>query len=261
MMKLRWITAIIFIALTACNSSTPQFPANQARTLGLLEVTLDLSNEANPTGTANFIPLPGSKTNSQTRAISANSNETSQIALKRSNVGFIDANESFGVQTRYVRGTFDFANFSPRAFNNLNFMAANLPTNKLGTMFSSLKDGAEVVIPSTDTLPSGDLTYRGLKPSHGMRFDAEGGVEVDPNAVDMQVFTPAEASSVQSSLGSVYPGVQVLEYGYTARSIPSSSASRSIAITPNSVDCSSTLTTPPNGFTNVVNNKSVSRVV
>ncbi len=253
-MKSFWIISIL-TALCACNTNQQQ-PIPQTKALGLLEVTLDLSNEANPTGTANFVPFANNNS-PQTRAISTNGNESSQIALRRRSVSFIDDNESslFGTQTRYVRGTFDFANFSPRAFHNLNFMAANLPGNGLGTMFSSLKDGAEVVIPATDTLPTGELTYRGLKPSHGMRFEGSS-VVVDPQAADMQVFTPAEASSVQTSLANIYPGVQVLEYGFTARSLPSSSTSRNIAITPTSANCSSTLTTPPNTFTNVVNSTS-----
>ncbi len=253
-----WIAPIVAAVLTACNTVSPTVPSQiNPKALGLLEVTLDFSDEANPTGTANFKPVNSSPNGVQTRAISASGNTTSQIAIRRRSVSFIDDNELsvFGTQTRYVRGTFDIANFIPTAFNNLNFMATSLNT-QLGTMFSSLKDGAEVLIPATDTLPGGELTYRGLKPAHGMRLAADGGVEVDPNSADMQVFTPAEASTVQSALNATYPGLQVLEYGYTARSIPASSFSRNISTTPTSVDCSSTLTSPPNGFTFVTNNTS-----
>lgn len=252
MQKLYWIIPTVLTIFTACNTASPTNPNPiNTRALGLLEVTLDFSDEAHPTGTANFKPF---QNGAQSRNISVNGNETSRIALKRNNVGFIDAFESYGVRTRYVRGTFDIANFSPRAFNNLNFMAVSLNT-QLGTMFSSLKNGSDVTIPATDTLPNGELTYRALKPTHGMRLEGTKQV-IDPQAADMQVFTPSEAGDVQSLLASVYPGLQVLEYGYTARSIPGSSTSRTIAITPTTVNCSSTLSTPPNTYTFVVNNSS-----
>ncbi len=256
-----WLAVSTFVLLCSCINSIPDI-GNQpsqpgsARALGLLEVSLDFSDEAHPTGTANFKPFVN-QNNPQTRAISASGNTTSQIALRRHSVSFIDDNELsvFGTQTRYVRGTFDIANFSPTTFNNLNFMATSLNT-QLGTMFSSLKDGAEVVIPATDTLPTGELTYRALKPAHGMRPNTEGGLEVDPNLADMQVFSATEASSVQTALNPTYPNLQVLEYGYTARSIPTSSTALGIAVTPTSANCSSTLTTPPNGYTFVTNNTS-----
>ncbi len=258
-MKPFWIAPAIVVALVGCNTAnletTAQPPPTTNKVLGLLEVTLDMSDERQPTGTANFRPLNSSQKGVPSRAVTANNNETSQLAFRRRSVGFIDDNESgvFGTQTRYVRGTFDVANFGPRAFNNLNFMATSLNT-QLGTMFSSLKNAAEVVIPSTDTLPTGELTYRAMKPAHGMRPNAEGGLEVDPNLADMQVFAPTEASTVKSTLYATYPGLQVLEYGYTARSLPTSRVSRNIAITPTSADCSSTLSVPPNGYTLITNN-------
>ncbi len=252
MNKPLWAVPIIIISLVACgagNTNSINQPSSN-KPLGLLEVTLDFSDELNPTSTTNFKPFGASQ--NETRTISATGNESSQIKIARHSVGFIDDNETFGTKTRYVRGTFDIANFGARAFNNLNFMATSSSATKIGTMFSSLKDGGEVLISDTDTLPDGSRTYRALKPTHGMRSDGTD-VVVDPKLADMQVFTPAESNAVQSALASTYPGIQVLEYGYTARN---NTGSRGIPITPTSADCSSTLSTPPNIYTFVTNNAS-----
>jgi hypothetical protein len=245
----------LLIASVGCNTITPKNPpAPSSKALGLLEVTLDFSDETHPTSTTHFMPLDFGQNGISSRAITAIGNETSQIALKRNSVSFIDANESFGTQTRYVHGTFEIANFSPRAFNNLSFMGISLNT-QLGTMFSALADGAGVTIPATDTLPDSQLTYRALKPSHGMRSSASNGVEVEPDAADLQIFTSAEANTVQTAVSPTYPGIQVLEYGFTARS-NTGNTSRSIPVTPISASCSSTLTTPPNGYTLVATDES-----
>jgi hypothetical protein len=263
MQKRFWIMPSLLIALAACTSKLepvttvkqPVKPSvSKAKALGLLEVTIDFSDELHPTSVTNFKPFSPGKTGLGAQAISTNGNETSRMAIKRNTIGFMDANETFGTPTRYVRATFDIANFGPGPFVNLNFMATSLNT-KLGTMFSSLKNGADVTVPTTDTLPSGELTYRALKPTHGMRLEGAD-LLVDPQAADMQVFTPAESSGVQAALAATYPGLQVLEYGYTARSIPASSSNRNITITPTSANCSSTLVTPPNGYTFVTNDAS-----
>jgi uncharacterized delta-60 repeat protein len=259
-----WIVPVSLAALAACATSNPEVIApvttvvksnpNASRILGLLEVTLDFSDERNPIGTANFKPRSGQGLSA--RAISAGGNETSQIRLVRNTVSFIDANESFGTQTRYVRGTFDIANFSPLPFNNLNFIATNLPgTTQQGTMFTSLRNGADAVIPTTDTLPGGENTYRGIKPTHGMK-PTQYATVVDSSFADLQYFTPNEISNVQSSLNSVYPGLQPLEYGFVARNFASSGNQRSIDNSPVNQDCSSTLTNPPNGYTFVTNDNS-----
>jgi uncharacterized delta-60 repeat protein len=249
-MKHLWLVPALIVTFIACTtpSTVPTVtvsgkptqktnPKPGIKPIGLLEVTLDFSDEQKPLGVANFKPIGSSKPGLNTQAISANGNESSRIKLSRNSVGFIDANETFGTKTRYVRGTFDIANFSPRAFNNLNFMAVSSGSTKLGTMFASLKDAAEVVIPDSDQVSPGVLTYRALKPTHGMRSDGTG-VVVDPKLANMQVFTASEASSVQSALTSTYPGIQVLEYGYTARA---NNGGRAIPVTPTSAACSSTL--------------------
>jgi hypothetical protein len=245
----------LLVAAVGCGSTKLEAPPpSPNKALGLLEVTLDFTDELNPTTSTNFKPFTRGKNGLSLQSISGNGNETSQIALKRRNASFIDDNESavFGTQNRYVRATFDIANFSSRSFKNLNFMAISL-NSQLGTMFTSLKDGSDATVALTDTVPTGELTYRALKPTHGMRL-AGANLEVDPEAADMQVFTNPEADSVQTDLSATYPGVQVLEYGYSARSIPASTTSRSIGITPTTADCSSTLTSPPNGYTFVTNN-------
>ncbi len=247
---------LLLVATIGCGSTRIEKPPSipsPVKTLGLLEVTLDFSDELNPTSRSNFKPFVSSKL--QTQSLTANGNTTSQIAIKRNSVGFIDANETFGTKTRYVRATFDIANFSATSFKNLNFVATSLNT-QLGTMFSSLKDGADVVIPATDTVPTGELTYRAIKPTHGMRSSISNGVEIEPEAADMQLYSEAETDVVQVALNTTYPALQVLEYGYTARSVPTSGTARTIGMTPTSANCSSTLTSPPNGYTFVTNNSS-----
>jgi uncharacterized delta-60 repeat protein len=263
-MKHLWLVSALIVTFIACTtpstvstvtvSGKPDPKTNPKpgiKPIGLLEVTLDFSDEQKPVGVANFKPIGSSKTGLNAQAISANGNESSRIKLSRYSVSFIDANETFGTKTRYVRGTFDIANFSPRAFNNLNFMAVSSGSTKLGTMFASLKDGAEVVIPDSDQISPGVFTYRALKPTHGMRSDGTD-VVVDPKLANMQVFTASEASSVQSALTSTYPGIQVLDYGYTARA---NDGGRAIPITPTSAACSSTLVSG-NTYSFVTNNAS-----
>ena len=248
-------SCIALLATTiGCGSTTSEAPVSTPqKALGLLEVTLDFTDEQNPTTKTNFKPFNSSGL--QTQSLTGTGNTTSQIAIRRNNIGFIDTNETFGTKTRYVRATFDIANFSTTSFKNLSFVATSLNT-QLGTMFSSLKDGADMTIPATDTVPTGELTYRAIKPTHGMRSSAINGIEVEPNAADMQIFPELEVNAVQTALNPTYPLLQLLEYGFTARSVPTSSTSRAIPITPTSANCSSTLTSPPNGYTFVTNNAS-----
>jgi hypothetical protein len=253
MKKPFWIVPSMLAVLAACTASnittTPtttvvSSPAQNTRklkTVGLLEVTMDFRDENNPIVTADFKPLR--QKSAKPGTLGANSvvsypYDQLKIKLRRRSVGFIDDNElsPYGTPMRYVRGTFEIANDSGFPYANMYFIGYNQSGNQNGTMFTNLTKGDGTPVLPADTLPGGLNTYRALKPTHGMRYNSSGrgGVEVDPQYADLQVFghntyadyaasnpnTPPlssdEVGSVQYALHNDYPG-RALEYGFVAR--------------------------------------------
>jgi FG-GAP-like repeat len=241
---------IIFalLALSACNTipvPTP-VPTNSSSILGLLNVSIDLRDEANPTANAIFKPV-GSQSNAQTRSITGVID--SVIRIRRRQVQFIDNNEQtpYGTPSRYVQATFEIANTGATAFNNLNLIgvsfasAGSNPTagtswaaSKLGTMFTSLANGTNIQVGETDTFPNGANVFRSIKPTHGMRPTLRD-LAVNPDLADMQVYTrtgnPAtgEIDKVQADVSAFYTGAELLDYGFVARNF---AGGRTISTTP-----------------------------
>ena len=203
--------------LSACGvpGKPPTVNPPKFQALGLVHVTLDLSDEANPTGFANFTPL--AKASQTGVGIQAITGVNADIRLKRRAVSFLDDNESFGTKTRYIRATFDVASVG-FAFSNLNLLATNFTSGpfqtRVGSTFNLIVDGTGAIIPDSATLPDGSNVYRGLRPIQAVRPNASGqsGIETDLNHADLQLYTPAEASTVTTNLIATFPGADVLEY-------------------------------------------------
>lgn len=237
---------IIFtlLALSACNSipNPVPLPTTNSSILGLLSISIDLRDEANPTANAKFDSL-GSR-GTQNRTIAGVLDNA--VNFRRRQVQFLDINDltPFGTPSRYVQATFEVANVGTTPFSNLNLIATSFdkagtnPTygtswaaSKLGTMFNTVVSGASVAVTDTDTFPNGANVFRAIKPSHGMRSSVRG-VVVNPDLADMQIYTrtgnPAtgEVDKVQADANTYYtdpnplnPGSHpdVLDYGFVAR--------------------------------------------
>ena len=230
------ILIFALFVLSACNTiSVPDpVPTTGSSVLGLLNVSIDLRDEANPTASAVFSPV-GNRSKAQSRAITGIND--SIITIKRRQVEFLDDNDIsplFGTQTRYVQATFEIANTGATAFNNLNFIGTSFPTSgsnpgagtswtatKLGTMFTALTTGSGAAIAETATFPDSSNIYRRIKPTHGMR-PALRGVAVNPDLADLQVFTrtgnvaTGEIDKLIADIIPFYPTAEPLDFGYVA---------------------------------------------
>jgi FG-GAP-like repeat len=245
-----------FLALSACNTiPTPKpLPTTDSSILGLLSISIDLRDQANPVANATFNPLRSK--NAQNRTISGVLDNV--VNFRRRQVQFLDINDltPFGTPSRYVQATFEVANVGTTPFSNLNLIATSFdkagtnPTygtswaaSKLGTIFNVVASGANVAVTDTDTFPNGANVFRAIKPSHGMRSTVRG-VAVNPDLADMQIFTrtgnPAtgEVDKVQADANAFYTDpnpsnpdshADVLDYGFVARNFL---GGRSIPTTP-----------------------------
>jgi FG-GAP-like repeat/Bacterial Ig-like domain len=233
-----------FLAFSACNTiPTPKpLPTTDSSILGLLSISIDLRDEANPVANATFNPLRSR--NAQNRTIAGVLDTV--VNIRRRQVQFLDINDlaPFGTPSRYVQATFEIANVGATPFSNLNLIATSFnkagtnPTygtswaaSKLGTMFNTVVSGAGVAVTDTDTFPNGANVFRAIKPSHGMRSSLRG-VVVNPDLADMQIYTrtgnPAtgEVDKVQADANTFYTDpspsnpdshADVLDYGFVAR--------------------------------------------
>ncbi len=249
---------IIFalLALSACNTiPTPKpLPTTDSSILGLLSISIDLRDQANPVANATFNPLRSR--NAQNRTISGVLDNV--VNIRRRQVQFLDINDlaPFGTPSRYVQATFEIANVGTTPFSNLNLMATSFdkagtnPTygtswaaSKLGTMFNSVVGGDGIAVTDTTAFPNGANVFRAIKPSHGMRATVRG-VVVNPDLADMQIYTrtgnPAtgEVDKVQADANTFYTDpsplnpnshADVLDYGFVARNFL---GGRSIPTTP-----------------------------
>ncbi len=235
---------LTFLALSACNTiPTPNpVPTTDSSILGLLSISIDLRDQANPVANATFNPLRSK--GAQSRTISGVLDNA--VNFRRRQVQFLDINDltPFGTPSRYVQATFEVANVGTTPFSNLNLIATSFdkagtnPTygtswnaSKLGTMFNTVVSGANVAVTDTDTFPNGANVFRAIKPSHGMRSTVRG-VVVNPDLADMQIYTrtgnPAtgEVDKVQADANTFYTDpnplnpnshADVLDYGFVAR--------------------------------------------
>jgi FG-GAP-like repeat len=249
---------IIFacLALSSCNTmqAPKPSPTTDSSILGLLSISIDLRDEANPVANATFNPLRSR--NAQNRTISGILDNA--VNFRRRQVQFLDVNDlaPFGTPSRYVQATFEVANVGTTPFSNLNLIATSFdksgtnPTygtswaaSRLGTMFNTVIGGDGIAVTDTATFPNTANVFRAIKPTHGMRSTVRG-IVVNPDLADMQIYTrtgnPAtgEVDKVQADANTFYTDPNpsnpnshpdVLDYGFVARNFL---GGRSIPTTP-----------------------------
>ena len=184
----------LLLTLTACNQGTtpppPQPEVVPSRVLGQVDITFSVdpaTQELTTTALNAGLSTQGDRVNS--------------VDAKALSKGLIDKDG-----TRYLYGTFEFANNSGRALDNLSLYALNTPGASAGSAVSNLRNARFDLL--TDA-----ATVRSIRPTHRLR-DSSGSLGVKADEADFQAFTSAEAAQVQGTLGN---GFEILEYGYVAR--------------------------------------------
>ncbi len=210
----------IVASLAACNAipKTSSLETGVDGSLGLAQVSISLNANGGGEATMNRINPQSGKL--QAQVATPISSPAFSTFFTRQAVGFHDDDTglaSGGAPTRYVYATFKINNNTATNFNNLTFWGINVsggaPLTKFGTMYSNLTNGSAGVI------NDGNI-FRGIVPTHGMTPNRTGVVKVNKDFADLQFFSPAEITSVQSQISTVYPTVtasNVLGYGFVAR--------------------------------------------
>ena len=202
---------VTFLALVGCNVSPMENPSNtsSAPIAGLLEVRIEGIGDASASAVATFTAAPGNSS-VNTRALTALPD--SILTLVRREVSFHDlGNPGDAGATRYSQASFEISNTGTKNFNNLNFIAINLPSKSIGsTAISAIVNGRGEAI--TD-----DTTAQAFMPTHGMQT-TRSGLGVNPYTADLQFFTQPEADTVQTQAALLSPALvgNVLQYGFVA---------------------------------------------
>ena len=184
----------LLLTLTACNQGTtpppPQPEVVPSRVLGQVDITFSVdpaTQELTTTALNAGLFTQGDRVNN--------------VDAKALSKGLIDKDG-----TRYLYGTFEFANNSGQTLDNLSLYALNTPGASAGSAVSNLRNARFDLL--TDA-----VTVRSIRPTHRVR-DSSGSLGVKADEADFQAFTAAEAAQVQNTLGG---GFEILEYGYVAR--------------------------------------------
>ena len=189
MKKLVFLPILLF-TLAACTQGTKPPQPEVSRVLGQVDITFSVD------------PATQELTTTALNAgLSTQGDAVNNVDAKALSRGLIDKDG-----TRYLYGTFEFANNSGRTLDNLSLYAINTPGALAGSAVGNLRNARNELL--TDT-----ATARSIRPTHRLE-DNSGTLSVNPNEADFQAFSAAEAAEVQTELP---PSFRALEYGYVAR--------------------------------------------
>ncbi|WP_157202536.1 beta strand repeat-containing protein [Calidithermus chliarophilus] len=206
---------LVLLALSACTQgpATPKQPpatppAFKPRLVGSLEASFDAGAR---TARATFTPL-------KKRRLLGTAALVNEADLKLTPLSFtaIDA----GGGQRFLNATFKVQNLGATGLNNLTLVAYYRKKpgaeNVNGSAFFDIRDFGG------GSSNAGEWALR-LQPAHGMKTQGAG-VTVDDSHADLQIFTPAQAATLQSDAQSAglinaggVTGETVLQYGYVVR--------------------------------------------
>ena len=194
---------VLLLTLTACNQGTtpppPQPEVLPSRVLGQVDITFQVNPETQELTTTAL-----------NAGLSTQGDAVNGVDAKALSRGLIDKDGM-----RYLYGTFEFANNSGRALDNLSLYAINTPGALAGSAVGNLRNARNELLSDT-------ATARSIVPTHRVR-DSSGTLSIKADEADFQAFSAAEAAQVQSELP---PSFTALEYGYVARN---ANGGRSIA--------------------------------
>jgi hypothetical protein len=217
--RLGWTGLLLASILMACGQPqaevappTPQIPPKPApvafKPTMLGSITIDFDSRAK-TATAHF--------DRQTRA----TNFPAETDFKFTKA-ILQVQTPTAGSSRFLTAHFSLENLNATTdYNNLTLIAYHKRSvvgseNVVGSAFTNIVDF------SGNTILASDLV-KTLKPTHGMKTDGVGGFIVDDTHADMQIFTPAETSTIETdaqgsliNAGAIM-GEGVLSYGYVAR--------------------------------------------
>ena len=208
-------TLLGLCAFVACSSNpnstihTSNPVASSRKIVGTLNLSFEGIGDSNSGAKAQFIPSASLRSQASTFTGDAG------LSFNRSSVSFVDVGDiSSPNPIRYVQAVFRVCNSSPQAFDNLTMYAYNRAGVDIGgTSISNMVAGNGNPITSPG-IP------QGFRPGHGLNLERNR-VRVAPSMANMQLFTPDEATDIQTAargagLSDFGPEDQVLETGFVA---------------------------------------------
>lgn len=193
-------------------ASTPQPSAERFKILGTVEIRV-VADPLNPSSTAQFFPVAEALSAQGKSPISA-----IPLTLTRLDTTVLDQqNDLISPKLRYVSSAYKITNTTANDWENLYFVAlsdANAATPSVGQ--SALHSLLAASGANLDSTPS---IAQNMRPSHSMVRGANGTFQVDNNYADLQLFTEAETSDIQTLTSLNGTNQFLLPYGFSAHNL------------------------------------------